>query len=236
MSLGKLPLCVSFLLLVIGAIALNRHIEAEGRLAYAAEAANAAVSGSCSDPSPAAFAPELTYGITWSAPAAATGPTCTGSLGITGAVNGDTAPSVTCSLASNGFVTLVSRTPTFKFGGLQCATQDRAILEGNGDGTDNLSFDIGMQPPADVSYDSAKKIDDNTAASKAMCFGSGGQVAASAIIDGDDYDGLVNGEIALGGGAVGAGGNKFFISVDVAGADVNITDSIETLTMTFTAQ
>lgn len=227
----------SLILLVMTGI----QIERRGEMlvfdeAQASTAATSAVSGSCNDPVVAAFAPTFGYAIAWSNPAAGTQPTCTATLTLTNPINADTAPSITCALQTSGEVFLYSQTPKIKFGGLQCQTQDRVILEMHGDGTDNTSFDVGYQPTGTTSYISSKKVDAATSGSKKMVFGTSGTVGSAALIDGNDNDGLINGEIAFGGSSETTGGSVKMIKVDVTNIDVNVTDSTETVTYTLTPQ
>lgn len=228
---------LSLILLVVTGIQIERrgkmHVFDE---VQAAVAATSAVSGSCNDPVVAAFAPTFDYSITWSNPAAGTQPTCSATLTLTNPINGDTAPSITCDLQTSGDVFLYSRTPNIKFGGLQCQAQDRTSLEMHGDGTDNTSFEIAYQGTGTSSYISTKKVDDATSGAKKMVFGTSGSVGSAALIDGDDYDGLINGEITFGGTTSTTGGSKKFIKVDVSNADVNVTESTETVTYTLTPQ
>src|SRR3989338_4220039 len=126
----------------------------------------AAISGSCSDSPVTAFAMDGDYTITWAAPSASAGPSCSASLAMPGGqVNGDSVPSVTCLIgmgAQTGFVILRNRQPSMKLGGLACSTEDRSTLEVHGDGSDNTSFDIALNTVSANGWDASKKVDDAT--------------------------------------------------------------------------
>lgn len=207
--------------------------------AYAAPvAATMAVSGTCSDTPVTAFSPNFDSTIVIAAPVASTGPSCTATMAISGSVvNGDTAPGVNCSiLTDSGFITVYSRTPTMKLGGLLCVTEDRARLEVHGDGSDNLNMDIAISTVSATAWDGNKKVDAATSAAKIMLFGTNGQVDANPIIDGSDNDATINGEVAFGGTVTSQGGSRTFIKADATNYDLNATTDRETLTFTFTSQ
>lgn len=197
----------------------------------------AAVSGSCNDTPVTAFVPELDYSLSFSAPAVNAGPACSVSLTITGNVNADTVPGINCSLTDqNAFVVMRSRTPHMKIGGLACTTHDRSILEAHGDGADTALLDVVLTAPGVTDWDGAKKVDDNTASSKAMLCGAGGQVKTTAILDGQDADDLTNGEVTFGTAVASQGASLVFTKVDYTDSDVLTSSHVETLTYTFTPQ
>lgn len=232
---NKMRCWLALSLLLIAGEKLAQQTEAIAIEEAEAGAGSAAMSGSCDDPAVAAFVPSLAYTITWSAPSAASASTCSTSVALTGQVNGDSNPSITCDLLpSTGEVLIHGRTPTSKFGGLQCQTQDRVILEMHGDGTDNANHDIAFDLPAVTTFDTNKKMDAVTSGAKKMMFGTNGQTGSAPLIDGNDEDGLINGEISFGGSASATGGQKTLVKVKIANTDVNITDSVETLTYTMT--
>lgn len=198
-----------------------------------------AVEGSCSDTPVSAFSPDLAYTVTF-APASRTSvPSCAATVALSGnVVNGDTAPTnIVCDLADEeGFVVLKNRTPNIKIGGLQCNTEDRSLLEVNGDGVDNAPLDVAFLPVNATDWDNAKKVDQATSSAKRMLFGPGGQVGAGAIVDGEDHDQIVNGEVVFGGTVASQGASKIFAKVDYTGIDVSPVTHQETLTFTFTPQ
>lgn len=198
----------------------------------------AAISGSCNDSPVTAFAPNLAYTFTFPTPARTALASCTATVALTGAVNGDTAPTtIGCSLTDQaGFVVASSRAPTMKLGGLQCTVQDRAILAVHGDGGDNLNIDIALDTAGSSSWAAGKKVDATTITSKAMLFGAGGQVGTAAIIDGSDYDLSTNGEVTFGGATASEGASRTYVKVDYTNYDVQAATDVETLTFTFTPQ
>lgn len=227
------------LALSIGASLLEQRVEMEWIFAYATPTrGSAAVSGTCSDTPVTAFAPSLDYTLSFSAPTAAAAATCSSSLSLLNAVNGDTEPSPRSCSTSNvdGFAVIGHRTPTIKMGGLVCTTEDRATLQVNGDGSDNVNMDIAISTVGSSDWDSAKKVDDAPSASPDMLFGSGGQVGTTAIIDGSDYDGLTNGEVAFGGTTASQGASRFYIKVGYTNRVVSWDTDQETLTFTLTPQ
>lgn len=197
----------------------------------------AAVSGSCNDTPVSAFAPNAAYTITFSAPVAALTPTCSSTVSLTGAVNGDTAPSIGCSIADqNGFAILSNRTYSIKIGGLACSTEDESNLQIHGDGTDNTAMDIAISPVSQSSWNATHKVDHTVSDTKIVLFGTGGQISTSMILDGQDKDALTNGEVEFGGTVTSTGGSKIFIKQDVI--DYNVQQGIdqETLTLTMIPQ
>lgn len=220
-------------------IAVSLHSKTEVKMteqALATVADTAAITGSCNDPVIAAFIADLTYTLAFSSPSRITGPTCSTTVSLSGAVNGDSAPSVACSLTDQlGFAVMYNRTPTSKLGGLQCVTQDRSILQVHGDGSDDLNVDIGVMGTAATAWDASKKVDASTAASKIMLFGTSGQVGGSAIIDGSDHDTLINGEVVFGGATASQGASTIFIKLDYTNYNPS-PSTAEDLTLTYTAQ
>lgn len=197
----------------------------------------AAVNGSCSDTPITAFTPAMAYTIAFSAPNEDTAPTCTAPMTLTDGINGDTAPSIGCSITDvDGFVILSSRTPTMKISGLQCSTHDRSTLQVHGDGSDNVNMDIAVSTVGSTVWDGGKKVDAATSSSKIMLFGSGGQVGTSAIIDGQDNDALTNGEVAFGGTVASEGASRIYIKADFTNYDIQSATDQETLTFTFSMQ
>lgn len=197
-----------------------------------------AVSGSCNDTPVSAFAPNAAYTISFVAPVA-TAPisTCSATVSLTGNVNGDTNPSVACSITDqNGFVVLSSRTFSTKIGGLACTTEDESNLQINGDGSDNTAIDIAILPVSETSWSNGQKVDHITSANKVTLFGTGGQVSGSMVVDGQDKDALTNGEVEFGGTLASTGGSKIFIRQDITNYDVQPGTDVETLTLTMTPQ
>lgn len=207
---------------------------------YAAVADTAAVSGSCSDPAAAAFVPNMSYTINFPMPStfqSISGCGATTALS-SDVVNGDTAPTVGCSLSdvSGGFLVLSNRTPTVKYGGLQCQTQNQSLLEVHGDGSDNTNFDIAISSVSSTAWNASNKVDDALSGAKDMLFGTSGQCGGSAIVDGSDNDAATNGEVAFGGTGSGEGGSKVYIKIDYTNYDIQAATDVETLTFTFTPQ
>lgn len=197
-----------------------------------------AVSGSCSDTPVTAFAPGMAYSLSFTAPSQSGPPTCSATMSLTGPVNGDTAPSLGCSISdvSGGYAVMSGRMPTIKIGGLVCQTQDRVQLEVYGDGSDYLPMDIAISTVGSTAWDASKKVDASTSSSKIMLFGSGGQVGTSAIIDGQDNDGLTNGEVAFGGTVASQGGSRIYVKEQFYGNVPQASTDRETLTFSFTPQ
>lgn len=197
----------------------------------------AAVNGSCNDTPVSAFAPNPTYTITFSVPVAATIPSCSTTVSLSGAVNGDTSPTVGCSIADqNGFAVLSSRTFSVKIGGLACTTEDESNLQIHGDGADNTAMDVAFSPVSQTNWIGSHKVDQTSEGNKVTLFGTGGQVAANTVLDGQDNDNLTNGEVEFGGTVASSGGSKIFIKQDVVDYDVQAGTDKETLTLTMTPQ
>jgi hypothetical protein len=135
-----------------------------------------------------------------------------------------------------GFVIVYSRMPTTKIGGLQCTVEDRSRLEVHGDGSDNLNMDIAISTVSATTWDANKKVDAATSSSKIMLFGTNGQAGASPIVDGQDNDAIVNGEVTFGGTVASQGGSRVFVKVDFTNYNITPTTDQETLTLTFTPQ
>jgi hypothetical protein len=224
--------------LALDAHYLSMHVAMEhSQTLIAATATDVPISGSCDDPVVAAFVPDLDYTITFSVPAAATSsPTCSGSLVLTGPVNSDSAPSVTCSLQSGGTLLLRSRHPTSKLGGLQCVVETKTKLEVHGDGSDNTNYNVAIDTVSATTWSAAKQVDNATSGAKDVIFGTGGQVASTDIDDGADFDQLTNGEVAFGGTTASEGASRLFTQVDFTNYDVQAGTDKETLTYTFTAE
>lgn len=192
------------------------------------------VSGSCDYTPVTAFSPNVATTYTFSGSRTA-GPTCSATMDLTNPVNSDTAPSLGCNVTDvGGFAVASSRTPTIKIGGLICSTQDRAQMQVHGDGSDNTNFDIAISTVGSTSWDASKKVDASTSSSKIMLFGSGGQVGTSDIIDGQDADGLTNGEVTFGGTVASQGGSRIYTKLDFTGYVPDPAVDRETLTFTLT--
>jgi len=201
-------------------------------------AGTAAVSGSCDDTPVTAFVPNVTYTIGFPSPDRISPvSSCSASAALSGdIVNGDTAPTVGCSLtdATGGYAILNNIMPRMKIGGLQCVVEDRSSLEVNGDGSDNIKFDIAIDSLTATSWDPSKKVDASTSSSKIMLFGTGGQISSQKVIDGSDNDGLTNGEVTFGGSLESTGGSRTFLKVDYTNYRIDSSVDRETLTFTFT--
>jgi hypothetical protein len=236
-QLLALTLCLSAL--SISGDMLNDHVESialHEALAAPSEA-EAAISGSCDDSPVTAFSPDIAYTITFPSPARAAISTCSATAELTGAVNSDTTPSITCVLgAIDGYIVTYHDTPTMKLGGLQCEIEDRSQLQVHGDGSDNVNFDIAIQSAGSTTWDASKKVDDATAGAKDMLFGTSGQIGSSAIVDGSDHDTATNGEVDFGGTTPNEGASHFFIKLDFTDYDVQASSEKEDLTFTFTAE
>lgn len=206
--------------------------------AYATpQAGTAAVSGTCSDTPITGFSPNVDNTITFAAVSQSSAPTCTATMVLSNAINGDTAPSLGCSITDvPGYVILSSRMPTIKIGGLVCNTEDRAQLEVHGDGSDNLKMDVAISTVGSTVWDNSKKVDAATSSSKIMLFGTNGQVGSSAIIDGQDNDGLTNGEVAFGGTVASEGGSRLYTKTDFTNYVPDPAVDRETLTFSITSQ
>lgn len=206
--------------------------------------ATMAPSAACTDPTIASFQGQLAYTVTWAAAAAGSASSPSASAVLSNAVNGETGNGVVATLngagAPLGMVILTSTTPTGKVGGLQCQTSVGATkVEGNGDGTDNASFDIAVSnlADADTGYTAGDKYDSKPALTPGVLFGTGGTIAAALPTDGGgETDAALNGEIAFGTATEANGGSELHSIIDITNYNVAAGTDIETLTIKTTPQ
>jgi hypothetical protein len=197
-----------------------------------------APSNACTDPTITAFTGSLAYTITWSAPAAATAATPSATAVLSGAVNSDSAGTVTATHATNGATLLSSATPTAKLAGLQCQTGTSSLQsKANGDGTDNTSFSVYIVTQADSATASpiaGDQVDTDPAATPQVLFGTGGSISTSKPTDGaaSDANASTDGETSMSGTET-TSGTQMKTIVDVTNYNVAAATDTETLTLTF---
>ncbi len=220
---------------------LLQNVEIETTLEADASGVVSTISTDCTIPTPTAFAPSIAYNLTWAAPVATAASTPSATAALTGPINLDTNPAVTTTLnasgAPGGFVLFVNQSPKMKIGGIQCQLYSQSKLEVNGDGVDNLSFDIAIQhlSDSDTIYTAANKVDNVPAASKAVLWGAGGQIVTSNLVDGSDEDSTTaNGDVVFGGSVEAKGGSEMHVILDVTNYSPASATDQETLTYTFT--
>jgi hypothetical protein len=120
-----------------------------------------------------------------------------------------------------------------KIGGVQCTANSASTLEMYGDGSDDPNMNVAVGAPGTTAWGSATVVDDKTSGNAVMLFGTSGVVLGQSLNDGDDNDGIVNGEIAFGGtGAASSGGFQMLLKVVFSG--VNPDNAAETITVQFT--
>ena len=230
-----IKLCLPYLVLLMAVFFVKPPLFNEAKATVAGEAA---LSGSCDDPVIKAFVSDITFTISFPAVSASDISSCTGSAVLSGSlVNGDSNPSVTCLFSDQpNSVVLYSRTPTMKFGGLQCNEEDRVTVKAHGDGTSNPDLEVAFETTSETSWASAKRVDDVSSGSPLMLVGSSGTILSAALIDGDDYDDLINGEVALGGTVASEGASRLFARVYAFGNVISTAATNEIITLILTAQ
>lgn len=191
---------------------------------------NTIIGVQCTEPAITALVPtSFTITVAPNNPSAAAFSGCSASSTLGGAIDGDTADSVTCSFASEMGRGL-TRMPNIKVGGIQCSTYTESPLEINGDGTDNTGFDFSLQNFTDANYDAADKWDAVTSGSKRMLWGTSGTITTSKPLDANDVSGA-NGEITFQTNEA-QGRGKIGYNVDLIN---QVVDGMsETMTLTFT--
>lgn len=185
-----------------------------------AEAASAAmtISVNCIAPTPAAFVPSIVVGYTLAKTAGPDGlgsaTTCaTHSVDIFDAVNGDDSVAGSrCSFFGDSGLPKVMieyKTPIMKMSGFMCRQESaagaRVYLKDNSN--DRVAGVYIESPSARSPVHNIKNADMENAKT---VFGSDGYLGR-AIQDGNDADGMRNGEIVFGGYSASSGGTKTFV-------------------------
>lgn len=194
------------------------------------------LSVTCVDPTVVAFAPNVSYTVTIPAGTASAFliSNITATAVVTNAINSDGNPSVgVTSGPSSETVVLYNAAPKMKVGGVQCSANSTSTLEMYGDGSDDSNMDAAVASPGATTWASGTTVDDKTSGTAVMLFGASGVVSSQALSDGDDNDGIVNGEIVFGGGGAAAnGGFQVLVKVRIFG--VNPDNTSESITVKFT--
>lgn len=193
------------------------------------------LSVSCVDPTVMAFAPNVNYTMTipTGSASAFSITNITATAAVSNAVNGDGNPSVGVASGPSNTVVLYNAAPKMKIGGVQCSANSTSTLQMYGDGSDDPNLDVAVAAPGTTAWGSATAVDDKTSGTAVMLFGTSGVVSGQALNDGDDNDGIVNGEIVFGGGGAAAnGGFEMLIKVRFVG--VNPDNVSEAITVKFT--
>lgn len=193
--------------------------------------ATSTISITCSAPAITAFVPEVLINFSPPEPVASTAPVdCKDySMSLEGAVNGDGVPhDPSCDFRNvNGeyYVQISYPTPIMKVAGLQCRQISSASLDvhrsGPNDGVKVYFERLGAANPVHDVAEIAVQM-----------FGREGYIGV-ALRDGEDEDGLRNGEIVFGGGDERSGGSKTILLIDVTNntgdhtANVNLTFSFD---------
>lgn len=204
-----------------------------------AEAAQSdySLSVSCVDPIVVSFSPDIAYSMT--VPAAtremAAAPSAISiTSALTNPVNGDSNPTVSQASTNAGkLIRFYSRGPYVKIGGVQCTTNSSATLAIYGDGVDDTQYNVAFQSSASTTWADSNQVDHLTSGNAATLFGVNGLLSNAALSDGNDADGIVNGEIAFGGES-GTPAYRIFNSVQYL--DTSVLNHNETLTYVFTPQ
>ncbi len=237
----KLLLATGGLLMAVGICLLKANIQMDITAdVLAGTTPNMLQKAACTDPTNAAFTPDPSFDISWTITANAA-PLASVTESLTTPVNND----ITVAVASNmnvgaipsGFLGLTVRAPKHKLDGLHCQTLSQSTLKMNGDGADNVRFDVAVSNLADddAGYTVADKVDAVASGTPVMIFGTGGQIAGSAITDANDAPAKEDGQVVFGGTVEAQGGYELHVVVDVTNYDVQNTTDQETITETFTA-
>lgn len=161
------------------------------------------------------YIPRLAYHISLMSSLGGVRP-CRVDTSVIDPVNGEnTILDAICQNTHKGAQALISHPmPTLKVSGLFCTSQDRVEVSASGAETDNSSIDIAIVPPASRDqWDNSRQID--KAGQSKVLFGNDGLVSSQGVVDGQDFDGEINGEVAFGGTNVISGGSTFLLRVDL---------------------
>lgn len=228
---SKIMVPVLGLFLAVGVYQLSSNMDMDYATDAEAATATTLATVTCTDPTQAAFAPNLAY--TYAVPAPqANGLAAAGGAGtavISNAVNAEGNPTVNSVLnpvnATAGQILMRIVTPAVKLGGLLCQTGVGGVasMTAYGDGAttnDSALVDvaIGNLADADGTWTAADKLDAVLSTAPTTMFGTSGQVQAG-ISDASDSVGANDGEVVFGGGTETTGGSEMKVLLDASNAN-----------------
>ena len=190
----------------------------------------------CNTVSEVAYVPDtIAATIGWTTTIGAL-PTCASSIVVGVDVANDTDPTATCGLGPppGNFIGVSFTSPAMKVGGLQCTNTATVSLAANTTADAGSNLEIYIDDVNAPEGNGSNKVDQ---LASRMLFGDGGAVKVGNVVDGEDFDLLINGEVQFGKttgtDATGANGtSKTFMRIDHTN---NTTTPSETIVFTFTS-
>ena len=222
-----------------GAYMLSRNLDMTHD-AVAATSGSTVYSVTCNAVTQQAWVPSaIAATVEWTTTIGAL-PTCAVSAVVTGSVANDVDPTnLGCLLyaTSGNFIEVRFISPAMKMTGLQCQTAVAGVqLAANAvaDAGPNLEIYFDAYESTTVGDSGTNKVDQTASR---MLFGADGTIKGSDLLDGSDFDTLINGEVQFGKTTGTAHGGADGTSKTKMGIDQTNNTSIpaETVTFTFTA-